>query len=723
MLRDKKGFLFSRLNSCLAFAMCLIMGFAAEAKTYEFATHAGALFQTSKKDQCSIVTIHSLYRGKDGKVLHQQGVGWVLYFEHYYSVLTPFHVVVNAESVFAECKGEFYSLEEPITDAEKDIASLTFTAENSERLKENITPMIYALAPGDENLKKLILGTGTNQNPILQAFAIQFPRLQLKEDMFGIMLGMSNFAVIGPVESETGKQSVLMSPVESAIVQGLVDKKMSYTNNLLRIENMGIRPGQSGSVLVGMPVMPMMTSYDMSDGGKNVMTIPLEIASKVVLGMIVKTRLNGAETVALSIGDIYDFIEGRVARFINFPTTRNLLVNYEQVPEGNRERLQSYMTLDNTSRVAKVYEYCSEEYKNSAESIATENKNLKKLFEQKKLKSKDSSDLKGIQYNQFYKSKKSDAFKDQKSSGGGEYGEGGDGFTARPTQFLTSMSKVGDFKDAELAFRAADNADSFGLYLSQSTCRARGLMVDGKLIHFVKVPGEKPERMTNFEDLRHFHSVHGTSTLDMLEKYGEVSALPFFALEMNDKEVLQVPLATVQTLSSDETDWNPGNKLYLKQKLLVFNDKSNDAIQISKDSLKLAMNLQSFQKLARKGFQDRLQLQYGNKQWKASIAFGLSCRMELEPKYFKQTNPYRVDYDDGKNKLAIDLASQDRFMAISLLKSACPEFKDLALMEMEIYLVRGLHPVIGTRRTALIPEKIDLESLKKEFLLPAGGKK
>ena len=135
------------------------------------------------------------------------------------------------------------------------------------------------------------------------------------------------------------------------------------------------------------------------------------------------------------------------------------------------------------------------------------------------------------------------------------------------------------------------------------------------------------------------------------------------------------------------------------------------------------MSLKSFKNLARQGFQDRLQLQYANKQWKASVAFGLSCRMELAPKYFKQTKPYRVDYDDGKNKLAIDLASQDRFMAISLLKSECPEFKELALMELEVYLVRGLHPVIGTRRSALIPEKIDLESLKKEFLLPAGGKK
>ena len=101
MLRDKNGFLLSGLNSCLAFALCLIMGLPAQAKTYDYATYQHVLFHTEKNDVCSIVTIHSLYRSKDGKILHQQGVGWVLFFERYYHVLTPFHVVVNAEAVFA----------------------------------------------------------------------------------------------------------------------------------------------------------------------------------------------------------------------------------------------------------------------------------------------------------------------------------------------------------------------------------------------------------------------------------------------------------------------------------------------------------------------------------------------------------------------------------------------------------------------------------------------
>jgi hypothetical protein len=59
MLRDKKGFLFSKLNSCLAFAMCLIMGLPqAFAGNLEFLSNPSGLFQNSKADQCSIVNTH-----------------------------------------------------------------------------------------------------------------------------------------------------------------------------------------------------------------------------------------------------------------------------------------------------------------------------------------------------------------------------------------------------------------------------------------------------------------------------------------------------------------------------------------------------------------------------------------------------------------------------------------------------------------------------------------
>ncbi|MNL64708.1 hypothetical protein D3C87_1889490 [compost metagenome] len=82
-----------------------------------------------------------------------------------------------------------------------------------------------------------------------------------------------------------------------------------------------------------------------------------------------------------------------------------------------------------------------------------------------------------------------------------------------------------------------------------------------------------------------------------------------------------------------------------------------------------------------------------------------------------------MEYDDGKNKLAIDLNSQDRFLALSLQKSDCRELKDLSLAEVEVFLVKGLTAVIGTRRTALVPTPLDFDFLKTKYLLPTGGSK
>ncbi|MNS83607.1 hypothetical protein D3C72_1174000 [compost metagenome] len=308
-------------------------------------------------------------------------------------------------------------------------------------------------------------------------------------------------------------------------------------------------------------------------------------------------------------------------------------------------------------------------------------------------------------------------------AGGGEYGEGGGGFLTMRSEFLTSKSKVGEFSELDIPNKGAEVIDSFGLYLSEKTCKERGLSVNGKLYHTVNIPQQAPMRLTNLEDIRHFYKKYGDDSLTLIETYGRTSKVPFFVNVMGDSETLQVPLISAKLLSSNDEIWRPGDRKYLKLKLAPATKATGQALQLTKNTMKLAVELPSFNGVSHPKFKDYLHLQFANNQWKASIAFGLSCRMEFSPQHFTQVNPYRVEYDDGKNKLAIDLNSQDRFLALSLQKSDCRELKDLSLAEVEVFLVKGLTAVIGTRRTALVPTPLDFDFLKTKYLLPTGGSK
>ena len=246
MTRDKKGFLFDGLYSCLAFAICLILGLPAAKAEIEFINHPLNVFRNVFDKRCSIVKVHSLYKSKDGKTLHQEGVGWITYSNNYYGLLTPYHVVVNAELVVAECRGQFYTMEDPTIDAEKDIAHFYFTEADLKRMNENLIPLVYALKSSDASFKQELMPA-----PGQERLFINAPREVLDNNLFDLMLGMGNFGVAGAINPETNTATAIMSPVHTSIVQPLIDTDQSFIKNLIRVENMGIRPGQSGSALFG----------------------------------------------------------------------------------------------------------------------------------------------------------------------------------------------------------------------------------------------------------------------------------------------------------------------------------------------------------------------------------------------------------------------------------------------------------------------------------------
>ncbi|RYZ89736.1 MAG: hypothetical protein EOP06_08910, partial [Proteobacteria bacterium] len=343
--------------------LCLIVGHS-KAFAIKFYSIPSALFSYDKSTSCSVVTIHSLATKEDGTVVHQQGVGSVVLVEHQAGIITPNHVIVNSQLVVGECRGKYFSLSSPVVDAERDIAFLEI--DDLSLMKSSIlTPLIVGVANEESAALQKILDPDVAD----EKSKLANPNLtwEMMNDMGSVMLSMSNFGVALPYE-KNGRARFQSSPVLANIVQGYVETTQAFTHQLLRIDGLGIRPGISGAPLFGVPdtVLTRGIFFSGSDTARAKYNVPMELMPKFLLGMVVKTRLNGAETVALSLPDIYTFLLEK-----RFPKTlqqkRGIRVNYQTTEEAKSNRLQSYLTISGPDSELSVLEVCSDEYKNSAD--------------------------------------------------------------------------------------------------------------------------------------------------------------------------------------------------------------------------------------------------------------------------------------------------------------------------------------------------------------------
>jgi hypothetical protein len=732
---------------------------AASAKSdWIFYTNTLTLFKLEKDDACSIVRVHSIYKNAAGEIFHQEGVGWVVGALRNFGILTPYHVVTQADLVVAECKGKYYTLSKPIVDAERDLSFFKIDGKVTDLVDKILNPLILSMTKDDDFFLE-----AAQRNPLVQKgldrqFVFKIPRHKYENYLAPIMLSMANFNIVSPPQGSNPQNSLLSSPVGSSQVTGQVDRDQSYIKNLIRVENFGIRPGLSGSVLFGVPFKSDNYDYDAETKTAH-FTKAIETTPRFVLGMVTKTRLNGAETVAISLGDILDFLEEYPKENPDSaPAKRDLEVRYRKIKEQDRERLQAYINLlSPDGSTAEAFEYCSSDYKSSAESVATKNPFLQSLLEKQPLKENEKNLLRYASANAPVRSGKglnSGTLK----SGGGEYGEGGDGFLAPQATFLTSQTSLGNFESDLFSpfLRSMDKTSSFGLYISPTFCKSRGLMVENRLIHGVKLPGQEFKRLLNFEDLRRFQKENGPKTLELLRKHGQTSQRPFFTYDLEKMRPLEVPLQTRNSFSSDQSTWRAGEKVYFKQQLLPaqpelrtsgiiidldLTDRNNyevpwkpgdtmfstnkehhamapngtEYLQMAANYFVFKTEIKSPGPLADSRFRNYFELRYAQGKWKSSLSLGQSCRLEMAPEHFTQVNPWRLEYNDGRTKMSVEFMSQDRLLVMSLQQGDCRELKDLALGEVEVFLNADIFEVAGTVRSALVPKAINWSELATKY--------
>lgn len=636
--------------------LMLLLFHTSFAMAFDFYIHPTNLVSRRSSDPCSVVKVHSALKAADGRLEHQEGLGWMVAGPQGVGVVTPFHVVVNADAVVGECRGQFFDLAPQAADAEKDVAYLQLVQTDLIRSRV-LSPLLFV---EDARNPSVYAKLFTSPNIQRNRWFINLPHFALTTGLQGILQKMSGYGVAVSAEKDS-EMPVLMSTLSKDLVHAVVDKDQAFAKQMIRVENFGIRPGLSGAPLFGVP-----EEY----------ITPLEVLPKAVLGMVVKTKNNGAETMALSLGDIYDFLEERVLAK-PAPAVRGLEVHYRAIAEGERTRLLSYLILKNANTAMSFVETCSEEYRNSAEFKISIDPKLQKQLEDRQ-KARISVDLK----ENLLKEKKSIPLpKDPPGKslhGGGEYGEGGDGFATVDSEFLTSQTSIGNFKNLNLNYQALERVPSMGLYLQKGLCRQQGLWNGQQLLNTVQVPGEKAIRLSTNEDLRRFYSRYQTRALDLIQHYGRYETAPTFSLNMKDGASENRDLSVNHKISSQQPEWQPASRDYFKN-VLAKGSALAGHFSVSKQTLSLETRLDTYTKES-----STIQLQYQNQQWQGLVSFGSQCQVRLSPKNFVSVTPWLVEYADGANRLSIELKTKNRAMSVQIKKLDCPAAANMALGEIEI---------------------------------------
>jgi hypothetical protein len=708
MKSDKKRLSSSVLDTCLM--LCLVLGLSSAAKA-EMGVIAHYLTPTKSSDPCSVINIHSLISKADGSTLYQQGQGWVTKLikdksEHQLGVVLPYHVVVGASKVYGECRGVYFPLGDAVVDAEADLAHLVIY--DDELLKKNVLmPLVVQITT--QSVRDAIY----NPDPVKRIFNQSLTPIEIENKLPEVLNSMATFGVT--TSPQKGKDSLLMSPAGYSLVRGVVDPGQ-LLNRYIRVENFGIRPGLSGGVLFGTPDAQWIRAFDAS-AGKMSFQVPLEFIPKLVLGMVVKTKLNGAETIAISLPDIVRFLEFHVISGVAL-VERPLEVHYHEVAgsTGGTE-LQSYLSLITSESAVPVQEICSAEFKQSADVTPLLNPQLKKLVDESKLKADPRTINLPMQLNDLTQRKKPDVklqidLKNlnnlQKKSGGGEYGEGGDGFGGSKAEFLTSQSYIGSFDEADIGFKASAEASSFGLYLKNQSCQQQGLRIGDRTVNTLALPRESLQRLVTYEDLRKA-AKYGQKSADLLMKYARYETKPFFTFEEKWGDPLTIPLISIESVSSADENWRPGTRAYFKEKLTAA-IKSDSYVTVSRDHLLLNTQIHGASSSEKMGW---IQLAYKENQWQGRFALNAKCQVNLKSEGFKAIHPWLVEYKDGDNDLKIEMGLRNRLLTVIFQKVGCEGMTNLALGEVEVVPNGAYEYVIGSRRRNFLAMPIDLEALRK----------
>lgn len=708
----------------LAFNTQFIQIQKASASEFEILTY-GLLQLGHDDNRCSIAKIHSLTKDEDGEYYYQHGMGWFILTKNGVGIITPYHVITNSSVVFAECFGNLFELSVHKIDAEKDLAFLTTKSNDRTKLSELIFPVLMEITPGQLKYRERL---NEKARWSFSVVSPEIPITEYKNNMRALALSMSSFGVVSAPDLFDRASSLILSPDFDFSVEPIVDDKDPFVKNLIRLDGLGIKPGLSGSALFGVIADQRLIHTDYkNDKLSKHYSLSVQYMPKILLGMVTKTRLNGSETVAVSIADVLDFMQE-----YDDNKNRNLELNVSYHAYKTKSGLELIPSLS-IDRVPFI-EYCADTYKNSGSltkfsvkpAISTGQKqqtdvgvssgtilqqpilhNSVHHFFQEYIRKNEkilptSRRNEEIRINEHINMKK--------IGGGGDYGEGGNGFASQSAQFFLSSFPAFKLKGID-GFENIKQYQTQGIYKTNRKCEQEGLLFENKLITHVSLPNNDPQRLMTFEDLKTFYQSYGHQSLELIRKYSSSEYTWIYAKhkDLKDKS-LEIPLLSA-SIDIRHSSKSISTSRFYQEKFLPASQKSTSVSSF------LAINNLGFSVFL-KNENMNFSLNLSNKNWSGNLEFSPACSIKLNSNNFKVINSWKAVYTDTNIDFNISLGGMKEFARININRiEGCHDSENLILGQFIIYGYAATAPVIGSTRTAIIPLQMDIEKLKTKFEL------
>lgn len=756
------------------------------ASYHEAVTFSSGLIELEpNKMKCSVVKIHSRISETQERPLTQSGYGWVVRVGDFFGVVAPFHVIAAADGVWAECMGQFFHLTVKNVSVDQDLALLSFKYDNEfvELFKKLLIPLIY-LVPADRPSFFETTGFASDSEKMssFQLINPQLPKAAFASDreLLSTVAQMESFGVALSPNKARPSDSVVLSPDLDLRVWPTIASRAPLVERLIQVNGLGIRPGMSGGALFGIHSMGILGLG--SQSGESRYELSHALMPKFILGMVVRTKNNGAETHAVPMNTIVDFIGRQDVDIRSYFNSEGLKLGYlvDQTKETSRLiPFLRYQRSDSRFEEVHFFEICSEEYKISSEirSLGESQEVARQLPRGQRLEMNRDMNRLAAQLRQALQDSRPDqieAFKlnsiitngrilridplttqpqeqsteptqqqmqvppalrpvlknlrdSQQLRGGGDYGEGSDGFSSVGSQFLVS-----DFTPSDLAARGGrnfrrkvvDTYSSLGLYRTDLNCSQKGISFADKILVGYENEDGTLRRLTSFEDLLAIYNLHPATFIQRLNQRAKTDhQMPLLKnAQINGGWSADLDIA-LPGVTSSQQQWAPGGRPYFSQVLTgggssVWRRTETErtdglgSYRVSARQLHIKVPFllpQSTKEKADSNAHIELQFTQSNQgeHWAGTIALSKRpvCQIALDSTKMKKINPWFYRYQDEKMRFEISLGKPNEVATLQFfsLDEACFSTPNLALGEIRIFEDSSAAAVIRSHRTLLIP--------------------
>ncbi len=458
-----------------------------------------SFFLLGNSDYCPLLSIEAK-KSIATKTYSQTGIGWIIANESRdnaqpkVAVLVPAHVVWGADTITGRCNDKITEFKITALSQTYDLALLDFSRKNFEELGNTSIPLLWrGRAP--LNLGDIDAATTVRQKQIFQELVIDHAPISLDEEL----AHQQDIGIHYVLPGQEKNSKTIFTPTDwrsflepSRVLSQNQNVFLGLKKTIL-LNQFAVRPGFSGSPLFVLPAPGRYNSL-LFDETRSRVALP-----RILIGMVVKTEVNGSRAIAISLEDILRVLpELQSAEpdqdpyVVGHPNQAHMQYAFdsEKLAKGELQRRQQLIIPRQNKSPYLIGEFCGT-FKDSSDWEPISRTTLDSESQSRKRRSNETKVARPP---------------------GGDYGDSGG----------TTNPNKGEFA---LEIDSDEGNSHFASYRNLQSCPNPGLLLpSGKIINSIRSPRKKIFRRTlSLNDITDLAERDGEALIALLETEGQTA--------------------------------------------------------------------------------------------------------------------------------------------------------------------------------------------------------